>query len=97
MKRVSALPGSLQHYAQQARYGKPSVFTERLDKGVVYGCVHTHTHTHMRVKEYYAALRKDIRWLEITQIDTEGIVLSETGPPLYNITYMWTLYDVMEV
>ena len=62
-------------------------------------CAYTHTRARARarMKEYYAALRKDIRWLEITQIDTEGIVLSETGPPLYNITYMWTLYDVMEV
>ena len=74
-----------------------------MDIGVVYGCVHTytythtHTHTHTPMKEYHAALRKDIRWLEITQIDTEGIMLSETGPPLYDITYMWTLYDVMEV
>ena len=25
---------------------KPSVFTQRMDKGVVYGCVHTYTYTH---------------------------------------------------
>ena len=35
---------------------KPTVFTERMDKGVVYRCVHTLTLT----KEYHAALRKDI-------------------------------------
>ena len=35
---------------------KPTVFTERMDKGVVYRCVHTLTHT----KENHAALRKDI-------------------------------------
>ena len=51
---------------------KPSVFTERMDQGVVYGYVHTytHTHTHTHTHEYHAALRKDIQWLEITQTDT---------------------------